>query len=228
MGVGLLVVVAVLGYIYLSGGSGEPSAEVTAPTIASQATEPTQAARGIAGSVTYDIDKSLSSVRFELDELLGGNPNRVVGSTSEVAGQVRIDFEDPANSQVGTIVINVRTLVTDSDLRDRVMRGPILGSSDDANEFAEFNPTSLEGLPDAVAIGDTVSFTVTGDFLLSGVTNEVTFDVELVVVAADRIEVTGSATVLRSDFGLTIPEVPRVAGVTDEIDLVINFVAVSS
>ena len=164
VGVGLLVVVAVLGYIYLSGGSGEPSAEVTAPTIASQATEPTQAARGIAGSVTYDIDKSLSSVRFELDELLGGNPNRVVGSTSEVAGQVRIDFEDPANSQVGTIVINVRTLVTDSDLRDRVMRGPILGSSDDANEFAEFNPTSLEGLPDAVAIGDTVSFTVTGDF----------------------------------------------------------------
>ena len=172
-------------YVWFSGGSGEPSTEVTAPPITSasttapattaptttsattvtvatteapaavETTDPVEPA--VASAVLYRIDKEESSVSFEIDEILNGNPFRVVGVTTEVAGEVLIDFDEPAASQLGTIVINVRTLATDSGFRDRAIRGPILGSSRDENEFATFEPTDIEGLPDSVAMGDEVT-----------------------------------------------------------------------
>ena len=124
-GVVLVVVAAAVAWFYISTGSGEPSAEVTAPTIVTTApaetTQSTETQVADLGQVTYDIDKTQSSVQFELDEVLSGSPKHVVGTTSEVAGQVLIDFDDPANSQLGTIVINVRTFKTDSDIRDRAI-----------------------------------------------------------------------------------------------------------
>ncbi len=225
----LLVLVAGGAWIWFSGGSGEPSAEVTAPTIttATSETETSEAGTEAAGPKAFSIDKTQSSVQFELDELLNDAPKHVVGTTTEVAGQFLIDFANPTESQMGTVVINVRTLETDSSFRDRAIRGRILDSASDENEFAEFAPTSIEGLPASVAIGDVVPLRITGDFALSGVTQPVTFDVEVTLASEDRIEVTGSALVLRSDFGLNIPSVPQVADVSDEVMLVIDLVALA-
>ena len=78
-----------------------------------------------------------------------------------------------------------------------------------------------------MAVGDRVSLRITGTFTLSGEARSVTFDTEVSVVSEERIEVTGTATVLRSDFGLTIPDVPSVSGVADELLLVIDLVAVA-
>ncbi len=252
----VLVVLGAVAYVWFSGGSGEPSTEVTAPPITSRvttiaattatttaATDATSVSEGTtvttavvettepvevadASAVLYQIDKAESSVSFEIDEILGGNPFRVVGVTTEVAGEVLIDFDEPAASQLGTVVINVRTLATDSNFRDRAIRGPILGSSRDENEFATFEPTDIEGFPDSVTMGDQVPLRITGTFSLSGESRPVTFDTEVTVVSADRVEVTGAVTVLRSDFGLTIPDVPSVSDVADEILLVIDLVAV--
>lgn len=250
LGLLVLVVLGGVAYVWFSGGSGEPSTEVTAPPITSiptttAMTEPaeetaatsvpvdtTAAADPGAGATTsavlYRIDKDQSSVSFEIDEVLNGSPFRVVGVTSEVAGEILIDFEDPPASQLGAIVINVRTLATDSGFRDRAIRGPILGSSRDENEFATFEPDAIEGLPDRVTVGDRVHLTITGTFTLSGVSRPVTFDTEVGVGSEERIEVTGTATVLRSDFGLTIPDIPSVSDVAEEVLLVIHLVAVQA
>ena len=75
-------------------------------------------------------------------------------------------------------------------------------------------------------MNDRVPLTITGTFTLSGVSLPVTFDAEVEVDSGDRVEVTGAATVLRSDFGLTIPDVPSVSDVADEVLLVIKLVAV--
>lgn len=253
------IVVVILGaaaYVWFSGGSGDPSTEVTAPPITSSTTSPSTTAPSTttvpdattvattaapaevaasepavdegASAVLYRIDKAESSVSFEIDEILNGNPFRVVGVTTEVAGEVLIDFDNPAASQLGTIVINVRTLATDSGFRDRAIRGPILGSSRDENEFATFEPTDIEGLPASVTVGDQVPLRITGTFSLSGESRPVTFDTVVTAVSADRVEVTGTATVLRSDFGLTIPDIPSVSDVADEILLVIDLVAVAA
>lgn len=267
IGVLLVTVVVALAYVWFSGGTGEPSTEVTAPPVtATASTEPrtesqdqqaatdsaaadpgTTAAATVATSavttsppatqaqtpseeaaaVVYRIEKAESSVRFEIDEILNGSPKRVVGTTSEVAGEMLVDFEDPTASSLGTVVINVRTLRTDSSFRDRAMRGPILGSARDENEFATYEPTSITGLPDQVEVGDSLSLTVVGDFTLSGVTLPVEFVVEVSIVSDERIEAGGTATVLRSDFGLDIPDVPSVSDVDDEVTLAIDLVAIS-
>lgn len=237
---GLVVAAAgVLAYVWFAGGSGEPSAPVTAPPVtaapsvtaaapaADAADDEAGAAGGGGGAAVYRIDGERSSVRFEIDELLNGDPKRVVGVTSEVAGEVLIDFADPPASRIGEIVVNVRTLETDSGFRDRAMRGPILGSARDENEFAVFEPASIEGLPARAGVGDRMPLTVAGGFTLSGTTRPVVFEIEAEVVSPDLIRVTGSAEVLRSDFGLTIPAVPGVSNVSDEILLVIDLTAVA-
>ena len=268
IGVGVLLVLAAaaFAYVWFSGGSGAPSAPVTAPPVTAppvtaQAAAPAEegvettaavtspseaetsetpapdvseagAEEGIAeqdvdegGAVVYRIDKAGSSVRFEIDELLNGNPKRVVGVTSEVAGEVLVDFADPSASRIGAIVINVRTLETDSGFRDRAMRGPILGSARDENEFAVFEPASVEGFPDQAAVGDRIPLTVAGDLTLSGATRPVVFVIEVTLVSEDLIEVSGSATVLRSDFGLFVPDVPSVSDVADEVTLAVDLTA---
>ena len=218
VGLAVLAVVGWLAYIWFSGGSGEPSAEVTAASVAVE--------EG-ASQAVFEIDKTQSEVRFEIDEVLRGNDFRVTGTTSEVAGQIRVDFDDPSASEVGEIVINVRTLSTDDSLRDRAIRSRILNTSDEENEFARFVPTALEGLPGEVAVGESLPVTVTGDLTLSGTTQPVTFAGQITLASRSRLEIEATASVLHADFNLSIPAVPMVASISDEVLLAVNLVALS-
>ena len=235
-----LVAAAAVGVLWIQAGSGEPSAAVVAPPVAPPSTDTSYPApagsettTSLAGSsegegsptpILHRINPAASTVAFEVDEKLRGSPFRVVGTTSEVAGEMLVDFDVPSAVQLGTVVINVRTLTTDSSIRDRAMRGPILGSSRDENEFATFEPTQIEGLPAQVSPGDRIALRITGLFTLSGVTHPLTFNTEVAVLGEERLQITGTASLRRSDFGLTIPEVPGVTDVSDEVLLVLNLV----
>ena len=191
----------------------EPEAEITESESASL------------GRVLYRIITEESEVRFSIDEVLNGAPFTAIGRTSDVAADVIIDFDNPASSQLGTVRVNVRTLATDSSMRNNAIRGRILESAQDEYEFAEFVPTSIVGLPDSVAVGDSVSFTIEGDFTLHGVTQTISFEATVTIVAEDRIEGSATTTVLYEDYNLTIPSVRSVSDVTDEVILEIDFVA---
>ena len=220
-----LVAVAIAGwlaYVWFSGGSGEPSAEVTAPAVA---TDPAAVEAG--GQIVFEIDKTSSEVRFEIDETLRGSPFRVVGTTSEVAGQILVDFDDPPASEVGEIVINVRTLNTDDSLRDRAIRGRILGANEPDNEFARFVPGAVEGIPEQIAPGDSFPVSITGDFTLSGATRPVTFQGQVTLTSPDRLQIEATATILHADFNLNIPEIPIVANVSDEVLLAVTLTALA-
>ena len=77
-------------WVWFAGGSGEPSTELTTPTIVGAATTSTVVNGWTTESVstlkTYVIDSSQSVASFEIDEVLRGSPNRVFGQTNEVAG----------------------------------------------------------------------------------------------------------------------------------------------
>ena len=238
VGVGAVIVVALGAWVFFSGGSGEPSTGVTAPPIsavpttatastetpADTAVPETAAAPETANVIIFEIDQSGSTASFTLDEELSGSPQTVVGVTNELAGQIQVDFSEPTNSLVGEIVINARTLETDSTFRNRAIRGQILNSASDEFEFITFVPTTTDGLPgDATA---PFSFTVTGDLTIRTVTQSVTFTVEITEASETSLVGTATAEVLRSDFDLNIPSVPRVANVTDEVRLDLSFTAV--
>ena len=241
-------------FIFFSGGTGEASEPISAPklTLPPATAAPATAAQATAAPATaapataapqpeatqasappqatgdaklFRIVPEESEARYEIDELLRGEPTRVVGLTDQVAGDIIVDFANASASQVGVIRINVRTMVTPEDRRDRAVRSRILQSAEDQFEFVDFTPTALEGLPDSVAVGDTASFTIVGDLKIREVTAEARFQTTVTVVAEDRLEGTAEASVLRSTYNLVIPQVPFVANVGDEVLLGIKFVA---
>lgn len=221
-----------MAWVWLAGGSGEPSTELTTPEIGGA---PTTTAAGesettepASRTVTFVIDNAQSIARFGIDEELRGEPKRVVGETDQVAGQMQVDLDDLSSAQFPAIVINARTFRTDAERRDRAIREPIiLNSASDEQEFISLEIISAEGLSGSVSPGDTVEFTVTGDLLIRDTTNPVTFDVTVTLVDEGRIEGSATATVLRSDFTIGIPAVPRVANVGDQVTVSLDFVAVA-
>jgi len=177
------------------------------------------------GRNLYRIDQEASEVQFVLQEDLRGERIDVVGTTNEVAGDIIIDTNAPSASQIGTIRINARTLATDNPFRNRAIRGEILLSAQDQYEFIEFTPTALGGLPETVEIGETYTFQVTGDLEIADVTNEVTFDVEATLESEEQLVGNATTTVMWADWNITIPSVPGVANISEEVTLSIDFTA---
>jgi polyisoprenoid-binding protein YceI len=175
------------------------------------------------GLTIYQISSADSLVSFELDEDLRSNRVTVVGTTDQVAGELAVDFSDLSQTQVGVIQINARTLVTDNSNRNRAMQNEILDTG--SYEFITFNPTSVTGLPESVVVGDTITFIIEGDLTIRDVTLPVTFSVEATAVSATQISGSAETSIVRSDYGLSIPSVPGVANVDEEVTLSIYFAA---
>jgi polyisoprenoid-binding protein YceI len=213
--VGIVLALSGIAYIYISGGSAQPSKAISAPSLQVSGTEK-----------LFHILPEQSEVRFITNEVLMGQPKTVVGSTKEVAGDLAVDFDNPTNSRVGAIRINVKTLQTDNEFRNRALRGQILLATRPEFEFVSFVPKRVTGLPSSISLGSKFTFQVVGDLTVRGTTHEVTFDAE--VTPIDRAQVTGSAwaTIHYGDFNITIPEAPGVANVSETVRLEISFAAV--
>lgn len=204
--------------------TAEAAAPTTEPTVVPTAAPTTEPTTAPVAATLYEIVAEESQVSFTLTEELRGQPTTVIGTTREVAGQIFVDFAAPANSRVGGIRINARTLTTDSEFRNRAIRSNILESSKPEYEFIEFTPTAISGLPDAVEVGQAVSFQMVGDLKIRQIVQSVTFEVT-VTATADRLEGTATAQVMRDQFNLTIPSAPGVANVSNDVTLEIQFVA---
>lgn len=205
----------------LSAGSVIESAEDNGAGAADAEPEFPEAERGL-----FRITQDESEARFRIFESVLGEPFEVIGTTSQIAGDVIVNFTDPAASQVGEIAINVRTLRTDNEFRDQSIRGQILGTND--NEFATFVPSTLVGLDSApVAIGDTVEFQITGDLTVKETTRSVTFDASVTLADDERIEGFASVQILYQDFNISINPPPNIVGIEDELILELDFVALA-
>ena len=104
----------------------------------------------------YEIAPGASSARFYVDEVLRGFPRTVLGETDQVAGQIALDPTNPGSTQVGSILINARTLATDDATRDRAIRNFVLSANE--NEYVAFTPTALSGLPKGLNWGRPTRF----------------------------------------------------------------------
>lgn len=201
--------------------SAEPTAEPEA-TVEPTA-EPTATSTPETSVRTFALVGGETEAQFIIDEVLRGSPKTVVGSTTDVAGTFTVDFANPAKVSFSPILINARTFATDDERRDRAIKNRILLT--DQYEFITFEPKSVVGAPDRVEIGQTYTFQVVGDLTIIGTTREVPFDVEATVVSENRVEGRAQAVIRYADWGVSIPEVPAVTGVADEVTLVLNFVA---
>jgi polyisoprenoid-binding protein YceI len=176
---------------------------------------------------TYTLSEG-SEARFYIDEVLFGSDKTVEGITPDVAGEIQFDMANPAAATVSTITINARTLVTDDNRRNGQIQNRILQSAEDQYQYITFEPTSISGLPETVAVGDTFNVQMTGNLTIRGTTLEKTFDVAVTVASETELTGLGTTTITHQEFDLSIPSVPIVASVEDEVRLELAFNAVAA
>jgi polyisoprenoid-binding protein YceI len=216
---GLFAIVAVVAFVGYT--TFKTPAQASAP-ITSAPIAQTSGSAASAESV-FEIDPSASSAKFVIDEVLRGEPKTVVGATNQVAGQIAADLDDIDAAKVGTIRVNARTLTTDSDSRNRMLQNQILQT--DQHEYITFTPSRLIGLPETVTVGQKVAFQMVGDLTVKGTTRETTFEVVVTPTTEDVLEGSATTTIRYADFGVSIPQVPSVTGVSDQLGVQLDFVA---
>ncbi|HEY3289629.1 MAG TPA: YceI family protein [Anaerolineae bacterium] len=196
------------------------SPATTSPTSASMSTQPAP----VNGAV-YQIDQANTKATFSIGEKLMGSPNTVVGTTSKVSGVITANIDNPANTKIGAIQIDASTFRTDSDMRNGAIQRFILQSNQSKNQFITFEPTSIDGLKAPISTGAAIPVKITGNLKIRDAVKPVTFDGTVTLKSDTQIEGDLKATVTRADFSLSIPNVPSVADVTDEVKLELAFVA---
>jgi polyisoprenoid-binding protein YceI len=221
--VSAVLLAAVIGLAVVGYAVFKPPAQASGPLTAAPIAENNTNAQG--GTV-YQIDPDASSAQFVVDEVLRGSPKTVVGTTNQIAGQIAASLNDLDAAQVGAITINARTLSTDDNSRNRMLQNQILQT--DQHEYITFQPKQLIGIPDSATPGQSFTFQMVGDLTIRGTTRETTFDVAVTPTTDNQLQGSASTTIKYADFGVSIPKVPAVAGVADEVGLRLDFVAKSA
>jgi polyisoprenoid-binding protein YceI len=157
--------------------------------------------------VRYKVREQLADVDF---------PSDAVGSTTEIAGMLVIDERGAISTSDSKFVVDLTTLRSDRDRRDRYIQDRTLETG--RYPTAEFAPRAVEGLPDPLPGQGQLSFQVTGDMTIHGVTQSLTWDVDAQVVDGALVG-SASTSFPFSTFGLQIPRVMMVLSVEDNIRL---------
>ena len=120
---------------------------------------------------------------------------------------------------MGDIKINARTFKTDNNRRDSAIARFILKTENPENEIIIFKTTEISGMPKEIKMGEEFIFKIKGELKISGVAREIVFDAKTKLVSEKELTGSATATILYKDFGLSIPQVPSVASVEDQVIL---------
>jgi polyisoprenoid-binding protein YceI len=194
----------------------KPTAAASAP-IASVALAAPQTSSG----TVYQLQSS--QARFIVDEVLRGSPFTVVGATDQVAGQLAVDTSNTSTAQLGTILIDARTLATDDSSRNRALGNQILDTNQ--YEYISFTPTAISGLPAQLTVGESYAVQLSGDLTIKDVTRPTVFDVTVTPTADGGLAGTATSTIQYAGWGVSIPSVPFVASVDNQVTLQLDFMA---
>lgn len=209
---GFLVLVAIAGFLYFSRPVSAPTQDIN--------TVSAKLPAGSATSSVYRISQEKSLVKFTMNETLHGSPFLVVGTTTQIAGDIAVKDN---TFVLGDLALNAKTLVTDSAQRNGAIARLILKSETAGNEFIIFKPSSND-FSGTITAGKPVTFNVAGSLTISGVTKPAVFKVSA-TVSPDQIVGTATVTIKRSNFNIIIPNLSFIANVDDEFPITTHIVA---
>jgi len=206
-----------------------PTAVPTLAPVSTSQTTPPEAATAVpvAGNTAlFKVDAARSEASYTIDETFINQNNTLataVGITTDINGELLLNYADPAASKLGEITVDISKLTSDSSRRDNAIRGRWLESS--SYPIARFVATKLENFPANPQEGQSISFQLVGDMTVRDVTKTVTWEVTAML---NGNELTGTATtqIMLVDFGVEPPSIAGVLSVTDGALLTLNFTLV--
>ena len=187
------------------------TAPTTAATTASSEAATTTAAVSAGAAENYTLtmsdDASVNYVGYRVVEVLFGQDTEGVGRTRDVTGSLTLDG---AQITAAEFTVDMTTLQSDEDNRDRKFNGEIMSTS----EFptATFVITQAIDLGAVPADGTEVTASATGDLTIHGVTKSVTIEVQA-QRNGDIVDVLGSTDIVFADYGI---DNPSTGGITTE------------
>ena len=201
---------------------------VTPPSPSPAATTPTQTAAArrdtTAGPITWTIDtSSKATIRVRETLVRVQAPSDAVLTVSGATGTFTLNA-DGTFASGSKISVDMNTITSDERDRDStIKRSPL-----EVSRFprAELAPTRASGLTLPLAASGDLTFTLTGDMTIHGVTKTVTFDVKATRTGT-RLVATATANPAWTfgDFGMRVPTSFNVVSLVDEIRLEFSLVA---
>src|SRR6266699_1677055 len=188
-GTGLVLVIVVAGLLYTAHFASAVSQTQThtAPGAITATGTPIPST----GLSTFQIVPAQTTASYSVYEnlIFQNKPNNdAIGTTHSVSGNLQIRTGDKPVVTAMTIKVDLRTLQSDSSMRD----GHVQDSLDTTNyPYATFVSVSTKGLPTSYADGQSVQFELLGNLTMHGKTNAETFTVQGKVTGKT---ITGTAT----------------------------------
>jgi len=206
---------------YPAAASNNPTSSVPATAYPAPSDASSQAAGSASGSIRCVLISGQNVASYSVREQLAkfNFPTDAVGKTSQVSGEIDIQKDGTIDTAKSKFVVDLTSLQTDSPMRDGFVSRNILQT--DQYPQAVFVPTKVEGLPTPLPPSGNVSFKISGNLTLHGVTKPVTWDV---TGTAQNGSASGTATTSFKfeDFNLDQPHVPVVLSVVDNINLSVS------
>ena len=177
------------------------------------------------GLQTFQIVSNQTTASYSVYEnlIFQNKPNNdAVGTTHSVQGSFKIRTGTSPLVAAMNIQVDLRTLQTDSTMRDNYVRRNALQT--DTYPYATFVSVSTQGLPASYSDGQTVHFQLTGNLTMHGKTNKEVFDVQG-KVSGSTITGTATSTIYMTDFGIQPPNLANIAIAQNKVDITIAFTA---
>lgn len=195
---------------------------VTAPAPASALATSTVAAALPSGALRFVLATSGNSAHYTVTEQLASRnfPSDAVGSTNAVSGKIVIGSDGKVDSGQSDFKIDLTTLTSDSSGRDSFIQRNTLQTAQFPS--AEFVPAEQQGLSIPLPTSGQVTFQLSGNLTIHGVTRPTTWDV---TAQLQGNQLTGKATTTFKfeDFGMQPPKAFVVLSVQDSIRLEYDF-----
>lgn len=208
------------------GSDTAPAEDATDDTAAADEDTTDAAPAASDGSMrTYVIVPEESSVTYTVDEVFlseGVVDATAVGVTQVIEGEIMLDAEQPQNSTISPITVDISAFESDSSRRDDAIRNRWLESAQ--YPIATFVPTEINGLPETYTYGESVPLQITGDLTVREVTTPVTFNTT-VTATEDELRGEASTQVQMTDFGFDPPDIAGVLRAENDVALTMEFVA---
>jgi polyisoprenoid-binding protein YceI len=201
--------------------AGQPTSATAAKPTESGASKPSTAS---ADTVLLNLAADGSRARFRAREQLARlpAPSEAIGTTSEVSGAVGVG-PNGVVADASKISVQLDSLTSDSGQRDRFIKQNTLQTQQFPS--AEFLPKQASGLPWPLPTSGEMSFQLTGDLTIRGVTQPKTWEIKA-QFAPNEVTGSGSTSITLEQFGMEKPRVASVLSIEDTIVLEIDFRAV--
>ncbi len=207
-------------------GACNTSASTVTPTVQPTAVPPPTAVPGNStpGAMLLQLDPSASKASYHAHEQLVGRslPSEAVGTSTNVNGNIQFGENGAINPDQSQIQVDLSKLQSDESRRDNFIKGETLQTG--RFPMATFVPREAQGLPSPLPTDGQVSFQLSGELTVHGVTRPVTWAVDAQFTPTN---VSGDATtsVNISDFGMTPPKAGPVLSIEDGLTLELAFSA---